>query len=125
MNTSPYAFQQADSKEVHLWISPETTMAEIQRFVGIMGVFEAKGGTDPLQFSLTPKKGVKARLLYHSNVTVVRPLPHPRFSHPTTGKRIIRLSEAIALSRVLQGIPDGEKLTVRTKYLSINSKTQC
>ncbi len=119
MSTTPHAFQDINTQRCILWISPESSMAEIQRFVGLMGVFNAKGGTDPLRFTLTPKKGLKARLLYHCNVTVVRPLPHPRFSHPTHGKRVIRLSEAINISKILSGIPEGEKLTTRSKFIGL------
>lgn len=107
----PHAFQELNSKHCILWISPNSTMAEIERFTGLVGVFNAQGGVDPLRFTLTPKKGLKARLLYHCNVTMIRPLPHPRFSHPTTGKRLIRLSEAISIARILSGIRPGDKLT--------------
>ncbi len=117
--TQPYAFQEIRAVTIILWISADSTLAEIQRFVGIMGIFHAEGSVDPLCFTLTPKRALKARLLYHAGITVVRPLPHPRFSHPTTGKRVIRLSEAINISRTLSGIPPGERLTTRSKIAGL------
>jgi len=99
-----------------LLLDPNSTMAEIQRFVGLMGVFKAEGGVDPLRFELTPKRGVKARLLFVSNFTVLRSDKHHRFTHPTTGLKALRLSEALTLGKSLQGVPQGEKLTPKTKF---------
>ncbi len=91
-------------------------MAQIERFVGIVGAFNAKPSPDPLRFTLTPKKGLKARLFYISNITCIRQPPHPRFNHPTTGTKSLRFSEALDLAKKLQGIPLGEKLTHQHKF---------
>ncbi len=115
--SNPHCFQHITAKSIDLWIDPNSTMAEIQRFVGLMGVFNAKVGSDPLRFTLTPKKALKSRLLYHAGISMVRPLPHPRFSHPTTGSRIIRLSEAINIARTLAGIRPGDRLTLKQKFV--------
>ncbi len=117
-----HCFQHLTEKTTQLWIDPNSSMPEIQRFVALMAVFHAKGGIDPLRFTLTPKKALKARLLYVSNVTVVRPLPHPRFTHPTTGTDLLRFSEALSIAKKLQGIPEGERLTTRTKFIGLQTK---
>lgn len=116
---SPYLFREIHERHLILWIDPNSTMAEIQRFVGIMGVFGAESGLDPLRFCLTPKKALKATALYLSNVTAVRGRPHPRFKHPTTGISVLRFSEALFLAKKLQGVPEGEKLTIKTKFAGL------
>lgn len=122
MSYVPHAFQEIRSLYcIMLWIDPNSSMAEIERFVGIMGVFHAQGGTDPLRFTLTPKRAIKARLFYHANITVVRPLPHPRFTHPTR-TRFLRYSQAMELAKTLCGIPEGKKLTTRTTFAGLSTK---
>ncbi len=111
-----YCYKKIEPHYVILWITPESSMAEIQRFVGIMGAFNAQGSLDPLQFILTPVKALKARLMYNANLTAVRQYPHPRFTHPTLGKKIIRYSLALELAKHFHGIPEGEKLTLRENY---------
>lgn len=118
---SQYCFQELHDRHMVLWIDPNSTMIEIQRFVGLMGVFKAEGWPDPLRFTLTPKMGLKARLFYRSNMTVVRPLPHPRFTHPTTGTQVLRFSQALSLAKKLQGIPEGEKLTLKHKFAGLSA----
>lgn len=116
-----HCFQQINERSIVLWLDHNATMTEIQRFVGIMGVFNAQGGTDPLRFTLTPKKALKAKLLFVSNITVIRPNPHPRFTHPTTGRSILRYSQAMFIAKKLQGIPEGEKLTLRHSFAGLHS----
>lgn len=119
--SSPHLFREIHERHLILWIDSNSTMAEIQRFVGLMGVFHAEGGVDPLRFCLTPKKALKATALYLSNVTAVRGLPHPRFKHPTTGISVLRFSQALFLAKKLQGIPEGEKLTTKSKFAGLRS----
>jgi hypothetical protein len=117
-----HSFQEIRPNSIALWIDANSTLAEIQRFVGIMGAFRCDRCIGSLRFELTPKRALKARLFYHSDITVVRPLPHPRFTHPSTGARILRYSEAMALSKTLQGIPEGERLTTRSKFTGLFTK---
>lgn len=116
MTTNQCLIEVAHTTNYTVWISAQSTLAEIERFVGIMDVLKIKGGIDPLRFTTTPKRALKARLFFNSNFTVVQSWPKPRLIHPTTGFKRLRYPVAMALARKLQGIPDGVRLTLSSNY---------